>query len=325
MGDGKVERARDIANREGGERERERGREKKERRDGAEVERARESEKERQASKDGGRAHTNGGFTCCMVVSCERRQRARRPRGDRGPRQITSAPVTTHASTITHTRTQQHAHTKHNYTHTHTHTHTLTHTHTYTYTYTYTHTHKVSALCQDDWFILPTNEQVGRPLAHAFRGRVPRLSLCERARLLKLVSFARYYPLLIKGKAYSELRIRRVMELTHKRRSLTSVSSTPALVILTVAAVLPPDEPTASIFCTTSIPSSTSPNTTCLPSRKGVGTVQMKNWSQMAATLERQRTRARSEAMPCWKGVRKACEHQRQRNHSQYRARQERE
>ncbi len=36
-----------------------------------------------------------------------------------------------------------------------------------------------------------------------------------------------------------------------------------------------------SILRTTSMPSATLPNTTCLPSRKGVGTVVMKNWEPL--------------------------------------------
>ena len=39
----------------------------------------------------------------------------------------------------------------------------------------------------------------------------------------------------------------------------------------------PESEPAASIFLTTSMPSSTSPNTTCLPSSHDVTTVVMKN------------------------------------------------
>ena len=41
--------------------------------------------------------------------------------------------------------------------------------------------------------------------------------------------------------------------------------------------VLPLGEPSASTFVTTSMPSVTSPKTTCLPSSHGVSTVQMKN------------------------------------------------
>lgn len=37
----------------------------------------------------------------------------------------------------------------------------------------------------------------------------------------------------------------------------------------------------ASIFFTTSMPSTTRPKTTCLPSRNGVGTVVMKNWEPL--------------------------------------------
>ena len=37
----------------------------------------------------------------------------------------------------------------------------------------------------------------------------------------------------------------------------------------------------ASIFLTTSMPSTTLPKTTCLPSRNGVGTVVMKNWEPL--------------------------------------------
>jgi hypothetical protein len=36
-----------------------------------------------------------------------------------------------------------------------------------------------------------------------------------------------------------------------------------------------------SIFFTTSMPSTTFPKTTCFPSRKGVGTVVMKNWEPL--------------------------------------------
>jgi hypothetical protein len=41
--------------------------------------------------------------------------------------------------------------------------------------------------------------------------------------------------------------------------------------------VVPEREPAASIFFTTSRPSTTLPNTTCLPSSQGVTTVVMKN------------------------------------------------
>ncbi len=36
-----------------------------------------------------------------------------------------------------------------------------------------------------------------------------------------------------------------------------------------------------SIFLTTSVPSTTLPNTVCFPSRKGVGTVVIKNWDPL--------------------------------------------
>ena len=47
---------------------------------------------------------------------------------------------------------------------------------------------------------------------------------------------------------------------------------------MTIFLVVDPDcVPSASIFFTRSIPSTTLPNTTCLPSNQGVATVVMKN------------------------------------------------
>eukprot|EP00429_Kryptoperidinium_foliaceum_P077649 CAMPEP_0176225098 /NCGR_PEP_ID=MMETSP0121_2-20121125/21589_1 /TAXON_ID=160619 /ORGANISM="Kryptoperidinium foliaceum, Strain CCMP 1326" /LENGTH=49 /DNA_ID= /DNA_START= /DNA_END= /DNA_ORIENTATION= len=46
----------------------------------------------------------------------------------------------------------------------------------------------------------------------------------------------------------------------------------------TGCAVLPLDDPTPSIFFTTSMPSVTQPKTTCLPSNHAVFTVHKKNW-----------------------------------------------
>ena len=51
----------------------------------------------------------------------------------------------------------------------------------------------------------------------------------------------------------------------------------PQSAMTTLADVLPLDDPTASIFRTTSYPFTTCPNTTCLPSRCGVSEVQRKN------------------------------------------------
>jgi hypothetical protein len=53
--------------------------------------------------------------------------------------------------------------------------------------------------------------------------------------------------------------------------------SSPASLIVTFLAGDPEGVPCASIFLTTSIPSSTSPKTTCLPSSHEVTTVVMKN------------------------------------------------
>ena len=54
--------------------------------------------------------------------------------------------------------------------------------------------------------------------------------------------------------------------------------SWPQLAMTTVLLVLPEREPTPSISVTTSIPSTTLPNTTCFPSKWAVFAVQMKNW-----------------------------------------------
>lgn len=42
--------------------------------------------------------------------------------------------------------------------------------------------------------------------------------------------------------------------------------------------VLPLDDPTASMACTTSMPLMTEPNTTCFPSNHDVCAVHRKNW-----------------------------------------------
>jgi len=55
-------------------------------------------------------------------------------------------------------------------------------------------------------------------------------------------------------------------------------ASWPQSAMTTGCEVGPLAEPTASIDLTTSIPLVTLPNTQCLPSRCGVGTVVMKNW-----------------------------------------------
>ena len=57
-------------------------------------------------------------------------------------------------------------------------------------------------------------------------------------------------------------------------RSAVGHFTSPQSVITTLALVFPLPEPTFSIALTTSIPSTTVPNTTCLPSSHGVGTVQ---------------------------------------------------
>lgn len=54
--------------------------------------------------------------------------------------------------------------------------------------------------------------------------------------------------------------------------------SSPELVIVTFFAGEPEGVPWASMAFTTSIPSRTSPKTTCLPSSHEVTTVVMKNW-----------------------------------------------
>merc|ERR1719218_467310 len=59
--------------------------------------------------------------------------------------------------------------------------------------------------------------------------------------------------------------------------TLCYVQSWPLAAILTGWEHLPLWLPTASIFLTTSIPSTTWPNTTCLPSSQSVLTVQRKN------------------------------------------------
>ena len=55
----------------------------------------------------------------------------------------------------------------------------------------------------------------------------------------------------------------------------------PQSAMTTGLAVLPDWEPTASIFFTTSMPSTTAPNTTCLPSNHWVFTVHKKNWDPL--------------------------------------------
>merc|ERR1740121_2224989 len=54
--------------------------------------------------------------------------------------------------------------------------------------------------------------------------------------------------------------------------------SWPQSATTTGLAVFPDCEPTASIFFTTSIPSTTVPKTQCLPSSHAVFTVHRKNW-----------------------------------------------
>lgn len=55
-------------------------------------------------------------------------------------------------------------------------------------------------------------------------------------------------------------------------------STTPELAIMTFFFGVPDAEPAASMVFTRSMPSTTSPNTTCLPSSHAVGTVVTKNW-----------------------------------------------
>merc|ERR1712217_872857 len=67
----------------------------------------------------------------------------------------------------------------------------------------------------------------------------------------------------------------------HGRRShklAYQAQTCPHSLIATGLFVLPDCVPTASIFFTTSIPSTTFPKTTCFPSSQGVCAVQRKNW-----------------------------------------------
>ncbi|XXG42946.1 hypothetical protein AAC387_Pa01g3095 [Persea americana] len=59
--------------------------------------------------------------------------------------------------------------------------------------------------------------------------------------------------------------------------SRPSHDSCPQSATVTVLEVLPLEDPTSSIVRTTSIPSTTYPNTTCFPSSHYVLAVQMKN------------------------------------------------
>merc|ERR1719230_1534087 len=61
----------------------------------------------------------------------------------------------------------------------------------------------------------------------------------------------------------------------------TLPQSWPESAMTTGFEVLPDWEPTASIFFTTSMPSTTEPKTQCLPSSQSVFTVHKKNWEPL--------------------------------------------
>ena len=67
--------------------------------------------------------------------------------------------------------------------------------------------------------------------------------------------------------------------------------SSPASLIVTFFAGAPEGVPCASMALTTSIPSNTSPKTTCLPSSQEVTTVVMKNWGRGKEEREGERER----------------------------------
>merc|ERR1712083_585252 len=67
------------------------------------------------------------------------------------------------------------------------------------------------------------------------------------------------------------------LQTSNKLDVLSNHAIWPLSATTTGFAVLPLCEPTASIFLTTSIPSTTLPNTTCFPSNQSVLTVHKKN------------------------------------------------
>lgn len=62
------------------------------------------------------------------------------------------------------------------------------------------------------------------------------------------------------------------------RPDFLELYTVPDEVIVTLALGRPESDPTASTFFTMSMPSETSPKTTCLPSSHDVTTVVIKNW-----------------------------------------------